>query len=166
MSEENQQIWSRYFCENVSRNTHPNTILPHIHCHVSIPTTCPWKMLQAVMTHLSSSTCSWGGGVGTPTLWVIAWGSNSKPGARQGRLLMETMRCLRITPTWWAVSVWVAGGHVAAAVVAGGRVIPQDTTMRRSFWPTIHTTASTTWQGQKYESSIRQTECTTWNISH
>ena len=90
--------------------------------------------------HLSSSTCPWRRWVRAPTFWVIAWYSNSKSGARHGRLLVETVRCLRVTPAWWTVSVWVAGSHVAAAVVAGDRVIPQDTTMRRSFWSTMHTT--------------------------
>jgi len=102
-----------------------------------------------VITHLSSSTCSWWGWMGAPTLWVIAWCSHSKPRARQGRLLMQTMRCLWVTSAWRTISVWVAGSHIAAAVVAGGRVIPQDTTMRRSFWPTIHTTACTTQQDQQ-----------------
>jgi hypothetical protein len=89
--------------------------------------------------HLSSSTCPWRRWVRAPAFWVIAWHSNSKPGTRHGRLLMETMWCLWVTPAWWTVSVWVAGSHVAAAVVAGGRVIPQDTTMRRSFWSTMQT---------------------------
>lgn len=90
--------------------------------------------------HLSSPTRSWRRWVWAPTFRVIAWYSNSKPGARHGRLLVETMWCLRVTPAWWTVSVRVAGSHVAAAVVAGDRVIPQDTTMRRSFWSTMHTT--------------------------
>jgi hypothetical protein len=98
------------------------------------------KYVECNGHHLSSSTCPRRRWVRAPTFWVIAWHSNSKPGARYGRLLMETMRCLWVMPAWWTVSVWVAGSHVAAAVVAGGRVIPQDTTMRRSFWSTMHTT--------------------------